>query len=510
MGRRPVSRLRRNGESYRPMSPIATLSQCRQSLAACCCSLSPAVPTAGCFTHPRNRSMPTVPGNRSLLYNDRKIELFIAQSPGVMPASPPRAYSLEFTGNSTRAEQVASQSAKMWGNRPVEVWVMNYPGFGESDGPSKLASIPPIALMAFDLIRKTSRGKPIFLKGYSMGTTAALCVAARRPCAGIILQSPPPLQQEIMQRFGWWNLWVVASLTAAEVPDELNSLTNAPKVHVPALFIISGKDQLVPPEFQMMVVNAYPGDKKCLLRKDASHNLPISTRKSGPAGRSRLALGTGECRFCVFSIAAAWRSAAQFQNPNPLILGFQLSRKDPQLPSALPNPADERITCRPARLAQNDSSAAAQMPFPKRLQEIPIKPLVQNVGTDDEVESFAQAVLAPVQLPCPCMYRNRQGVQSGKQQGRRFEIRKQNIRSQCRRHASRQTLAAIPNPASFWIAGPIRDDPPDARQSRRRCPTIPPSTADAAAQDCEPDSPALCDLPQQQLHSAPDWDRLHG
>jgi alpha/beta superfamily hydrolase len=250
----------------------------RQNIAICCLLL---LATTGCadswLLYPSKQPIDAGIARRMFFaYNDRKVELFVAQSPGVIPGTQPEAYSLEFTGNSTRAEQVAGDSAKMWGQRPVEVWVMNYPGFGKSDGPTKLGSIPPASLAAYDLLAKTSNGKPIFLKGYSMGTTAALCVAARRPCAGIILQSPPPLQQEIMQAYGWWNLWVLASVTAMEVPQELNSLTNAPKVHVPAVFIISGKDRLVPPQYQMMVVNSYPGDKKCLVRKNASHSLPIS------------------------------------------------------------------------------------------------------------------------------------------------------------------------------------------------------------------------------------------
>jgi pimeloyl-ACP methyl ester carboxylesterase len=263
---------------YRGLTPAerGASGRCLSLLLLACILLTPAGCADSWLLYPSRKPLNANGARRMFFaYNDRRAELFVARSPGVTTGAQPQAYSLEFTGNSTRAEQVASASAKMWGKRPVEVWVMNYPGFGKSDGPCQLGFIPPAALAAYDLLARASNGKPIFLKGYSMGTAAALCVAARRPCAGIILQSPPPLQREIMQRFGWWNLWVVASITAAEVPDELDSLTNAPKVHVPAIFILSGKDQLVPPEYQMMVVNAYPGEKRCLLRKNASHSLPI-------------------------------------------------------------------------------------------------------------------------------------------------------------------------------------------------------------------------------------------
>jgi hypothetical protein len=39
-------------------------------------------------------------------------------------------------------------------------------------------------------------------------------VAANRPCAGLVLTNPPPLRNMILQRFGWWNLWLLATPVA--------------------------------------------------------------------------------------------------------------------------------------------------------------------------------------------------------------------------------------------------------------------------------------------------------
>jgi pimeloyl-ACP methyl ester carboxylesterase len=167
---------------------------------------------------------------RMVDYKGRQIEVFIAQSPGVAAHGKPEAYSLEFCGNSMRAEFLAVRAAKRWGARPVEVWSMNYPGFGKSDGPASLRLIPESALATYDALTRVSAGKPVFVDGYSLGSTSALYVAAHRRAAGMILQSPPPLQREIMQGFGWWNLWVIAGITALEIPRELNSLTTAPQV----------------------------------------------------------------------------------------------------------------------------------------------------------------------------------------------------------------------------------------------------------------------------------------
>ena len=112
------------------------------------------------------------------------MEVFVARSPGARSAGP-RAYVLEFCGNATRAEYVINYVADRWGDRPVEVWVMNYPGFGASTGPAKLDAIAQASLATYDALAKEARGKPIILAGSSLGTCAALYVATQRSALAI-------------------------------------------------------------------------------------------------------------------------------------------------------------------------------------------------------------------------------------------------------------------------------------------------------------------------------------
>ena len=41
-------------------------------------------------------------------------------------------YVLRFYGNADRADRWAAAEAEMWNDRAVEIWGMNYPGFGRS------------------------------------------------------------------------------------------------------------------------------------------------------------------------------------------------------------------------------------------------------------------------------------------------------------------------------------------------------------------------------------------
>jgi pimeloyl-ACP methyl ester carboxylesterase len=202
------------------------------------------------------------------------VEIWTARSSGAAAGSgtEPRAFVLEFIGNASRAEYMAAAAAGEWGARPVEVWSVNYPGYGGSPGPARLASIPPAALAAYDALRARAAGRPIFVGGQSLGTAAALHVAAHRPVAGTVLWSPPPLRNMILTRFGWWNLWLVAGPVALGVPAGLDSLRNAGETTAPGVFVVTGRDTVVPLKYQTRVADAYRGDKRCVRLPDSEHN----------------------------------------------------------------------------------------------------------------------------------------------------------------------------------------------------------------------------------------------
>jgi hypothetical protein len=202
--------------------------------------------------------------------SDGIIEVFRARSPGAQTTDP-RAFVLRFTGD---AGQAAQFTASRWRECPVEVWVVNYPGYGGSDGPRTLRRLAAAALAAYDATLKAAGGRPIILEGFSLGTVPALHVAANRPVAGLILQNPPALR-EVVLRHGWWNLWLLAGPVAWSIPSELDSLANAKRCTVPAVFLLAEKDRTVPPEVQREVYGAYAGSKRLIVQIGAGHADPL-------------------------------------------------------------------------------------------------------------------------------------------------------------------------------------------------------------------------------------------
>lgn len=216
-----------------------------------------------------------------LAHEDGAIETIRAKSPGAQREAA-RAIVLRFYGNADRADRWVRGEADGFGAWPVEVWGVNYPSFGRSEGGLSLAGVARAADVAFAEAAK--RGLPIFAMGTSMGTTAALHLASSASAAssadhtklrGLFLQNPPPLAQLIRGRYGWWNLWLLAGPISWGVPSSLDSLANARRADVPVVLISSERDEVVPFAYQTEVYDAYAGPKERIVVPGIGHNDPV-------------------------------------------------------------------------------------------------------------------------------------------------------------------------------------------------------------------------------------------
>jgi pimeloyl-ACP methyl ester carboxylesterase len=212
---------------------------------------------------------------KTIPFENGELEIWTAQSRQARQNGRADLFILRFYGNADRAERWAAAEAAMWNDRAVEIWGMNYPGFGGSTGPARLSRIGPAAVAAFDECHAGHR--PILIFGTSIGATAALHVGASRPhdIAGLVLQNPPPIREMALRQFGWWNLWLLAGPVALQIPRDLDAIANAKATHAPAIFLLSEKDEIIAPRFHRLVVDAYAGEKRVIAARGAYHNDPI-------------------------------------------------------------------------------------------------------------------------------------------------------------------------------------------------------------------------------------------
>ena len=214
---------------------------------------------------------------KAVPFENGELQIWTAKSHRARQQGSADVFILRFYGNADRADRWAAIEAELWDDRAVEIWGMNYPGFGGSTGPARLSRIGPAALSAFDELKRHANGRSIVPFGTSIGATAALYLAASRSgeIAGVILQNPPPLREMILRQFGWWNLWLLAGPVALQMPRDLDSMTNARTSRAPAIFLLAERDEVVVPRFHKLVVDAYSGEKRVITLHGAYHNDPI-------------------------------------------------------------------------------------------------------------------------------------------------------------------------------------------------------------------------------------------
>ena len=89
---------------------------------------------------------------KMLPFENGKLEIWTAQSQRARQQGSTEIFVLRFYGNADRADRWAAMEAEMWNDRAVEIWGMNYPGFGGSTGPTRLSRIAPAALAALGAV----------------------------------------------------------------------------------------------------------------------------------------------------------------------------------------------------------------------------------------------------------------------------------------------------------------------------------------------------------------------
>lgn len=187
---------------------------------------------------------------------------------------------LEFIGNASRAEYGPMVPRNAWCRAPAFVWRVNYPGFGDSEGDGTLDEIAEAALAAYDVLADEV-DCPIVVAGNSLGSTAALWVGRSRPVAGVVVKNPPALKHVILRDFGWWNLWIAASIVAIQIPPKLDSVSNARRISAPVLMITSGNDGLVSPGSQDLIFDAIFGPRWRVVIPNAGHNAGLTAQTPG-------------------------------------------------------------------------------------------------------------------------------------------------------------------------------------------------------------------------------------
>ncbi|HEU4382959.1 MAG TPA: alpha/beta hydrolase [Anaeromyxobacteraceae bacterium] len=183
------------------------------------------------------------------------------------PGAAPRARVLVLHGNAGSAlDRVYVRDVlQAPGQPPLEVILLEYPGYGPRPGAPGEGALVEAALEAVRLARRD--GTPLLLWGESLGSAAAALAAAAAPGSvdGLALVTPLRSVPAVAARhYPFLPSWLVRDAFRADL--------FLPRHPGPAAFLVAGKDEVVFPDLSRSLFDAFPGRKQLWLEEGAGHN----------------------------------------------------------------------------------------------------------------------------------------------------------------------------------------------------------------------------------------------
>lgn len=166
--------------------------------------------------------------------------------------------------------------------RQAALLVLDYPGYGASEGRASEAGMYEAADLAYDAVRARSEIDPqrIYVYGRSLGTAAATHLAATRDVAGLILESPYTSARGMAARH-------YRIVPKALVRLRLDNIGRMPSIHCPVLIFHGTADMLVPIKMGRDVAAAAGGPVEFVMIEGSGHNDTYDM--GGKAYREKLA-----------------------------------------------------------------------------------------------------------------------------------------------------------------------------------------------------------------------------
>lgn len=151
---------------------------------------------------------------------------------------------------------------------PINIFLIDYRGYGKSEGKPTEAGIYKDATAAYEYLTKRRKTPPdkIILFGESLGGATAIDLASRVQSRALIVQSTFTNAKDMAKRImPILPLWLM-------IKTKLDNLSKIEKVTVPKLFIHSPADEVVPYKLGRKLYDSAPPPKQFYEIPNAGHN----------------------------------------------------------------------------------------------------------------------------------------------------------------------------------------------------------------------------------------------
>ena len=150
----------------------------------------------------------------------------------------------------------------------LSAFLFDYRGYGRSQGKPSEDGLYQDAVGAYDYLTRTRmiRSDRLILFGRSLGAAVAGELAAQRPAAGLILESPfPSIEAVAKHHYGGLPVhWLLGA--------EFRLIDRLPLLSLPKLIIHGDRDDIIPIELGRQVFEAAQPPKEWYVIRGADHN----------------------------------------------------------------------------------------------------------------------------------------------------------------------------------------------------------------------------------------------
>ena len=170
---------------------------------------------------------------------------------------------LYFGGNAEEVSWLASTAGQYAG---WSLLMLNYRGYGRSEGKPGEAELFADALQIHDYAAKRAQGGRVAVMGRSLGSGVAVYLAAQRPVAGVILVSPYDTIESVAQ--GVYPFLPISLM----LKHRFDSLSRAPGIKAPLLCLVASGDRVIPRPHSERLYAAWGGPRQWREIRPADHD----------------------------------------------------------------------------------------------------------------------------------------------------------------------------------------------------------------------------------------------
>jgi fermentation-respiration switch protein FrsA (DUF1100 family) len=148
----------------------------------------------------------------------------------------------------------------------VDMFLVDYRGYGRSEGKPSEAGLYRDGLAIFDAARERGFApERIVLMGESLGCAVALEVALARPCAGVVLETPFLSVPALARKH-------YPFVPALLVRSKFDAGSRIGRVAVPKLFLVAERDEIAPPSQGRRLFELASPPRELFMIPGAGHN----------------------------------------------------------------------------------------------------------------------------------------------------------------------------------------------------------------------------------------------